>query len=121
MQPDEGIIFKFNAKVPGNKLLMETVNMDFCHECKFGPNSAESYERLLYDVVHNDQTLFTRWDEVEHAWKIIDNIRDAWHHKQPFFYKPGTWGPKEANDLIERDGRKWIKPEKPGYSALLEK
>jgi len=119
VQPDEGISIKFNVKIPGNKILIEPVNMDFCHECTFGPGSAEAYERLLYDVMQGDQTLFTRWDEVENAWKIIDVFRGAWHGIEPAFYKPGTWGPKEADRLIEKDRRKWIEPQRPSYSALL--
>ena len=121
VQPDEGISFKFNAKIPGNKVLIDSVNMDFCHECKFGSNSAESYERLLHDVMNGDQTLFTRWDEVEHSWKIIDVIRDVWHGVEPAFYKPETWGPEEAEHFIQKDGRKWVVPEKPSYSNFLEK
>ncbi|HIJ18328.1 TPA: glucose-6-phosphate dehydrogenase [Candidatus Woesearchaeota archaeon] len=119
VQPDEGITLQFNAKVPGNKVLIEPVDMDFCHECKFGPNSPESYERLLHDVMHGDQTLFTRWDEVEHSWKIIDRIAKPWKNRQPHLYEAGTWGPKEADELIGQDGRKWINPSKPGYVALL--
>ena len=121
VQPDEGIILKFNAKIPGNRILIDQVSMDFCHECKFGPNTAESYERLFYDIMCNDQTLFTRWDEVESSWKIIDRIRDAWHNVEPYFYKPGTWGPEEADRLIEKDRRKWEMPQKPNYSILLQK
>jgi len=121
VQPDEGISFQFNAKVPGNKVFIEPVDMDFCHECKFGPGSAEAYERLLHDVMSGDQTLFTRWDEVESSWKIIDVFRDAWHGIQPAFYKSGTWGPKEADKLIKKDGREWVVPKKPLYSVLLQK
>jgi glucose-6-phosphate 1-dehydrogenase len=119
VQPNEGISFKFNSKVPGNKILIDSVEMDFCHECKFGPESAESYEKLLHDVMQGDQTLFTRWDEVENAWKIIDSIRDAWHGVQPVFYKPGSRGPKEADKLLEKDGRKWVILKKPLYAELL--
>ena len=121
VQPDEGISFKFNSKVPGNKILIDSVDMDYCHECKFGSGSAEAYERLLHDVMQGDQPLFTRWDEVENAWSIIDSIRNAWHGIQPAFYKPGTWGPKEADKLLERDGRKWVVPKKPYYAELLNK
>lgn len=119
VQPDEGISFKFNSKVPGNKFLVDSVEMDYCHKCKFGPDSAEAYERLLHDVMEGDQTLFTRWDEVENSWKIIDTIRDAWHGIEPAFYKPGTWGPIEADKLLEKDGRKWVIPKKPYYAELL--
>jgi len=121
VQPDEGITFKFNVKIPGSKFLIDQVSMDFCHECRFGPNTAEAYERLLSDIIGNDQTLFTRWDEVEHAWRIIDSIRDAWHNVQPHLYMPGTWGPKEADILINKDGRNWAIPQRPSYSSLLEK
>lgn len=118
VQPDEGISLRFNVKIPGNKIEVDEVSMEFCHECRFGPNTAEAYERLFYDMMHSDQTLFARWDEVENSWKLIDQIRDAWHSIQPHFYSPGTWGPKEADRLIEKDGRKWSIPEKPLYVAL---
>lgn len=121
VQPDEGISFQFNAKVPGNKILIEPVNMDFCHECIFGPNSPEAYEKLLHDVMIGDQTLFTRWDEVEYSWKIIDQIAKPWNGKTPFFYPAGSWGPKEADELIKKDGREWVIPKKPYYSQLLGK
>ncbi len=121
VQPEEGIIFNFNSKVPGNKVMIEPVAMEFCHECKFGPNSPEAYERLLHDVMQGDQTLFTRWDEVEHSWKLIDKIAAAWEGATPSSYGAGSWGPKEADKLIEKDSRKWIAPKKPAYAALLGK
>ena len=121
VQPEEGIIFNFNAKVPGNKIMIEPVAMEFCHECKFGPNSPEAYERLLHDVMQGDQTLFTRWDEVEYSWKLIDRIASAWEGITPCAYEAGSWGPKEADKLIEKDGRHWIAPKKPAYAALLGK
>ena len=93
VQPDEGIILKFNVKIPGSKIIVDEVNMDFCHECKFGTNTVEAYERLIYDMMRSDQTLFARWDEVENSWKLIDRLRDAWHNVQPYFYSPGTSGP----------------------------
>ena len=95
--------------------------MDFCHECKFGPNSPEAYERLLYDVMAGDQTLFTRWDEVENAWKIIDVITKQIKNMKPIKYEAGNWGPKEAEELIEKDNRKWIEPKRPSYADLLDK
>jgi len=121
VQPYEGITLNFNAKVPGNKLIIDNVNMDFCHECKFGPNSPEAYERLLYDVMIGDQTLFTRWDEVEHAWKLIDNLTESSKDEQIFLYEAGSFGPAEADKLIENDGRRWVVPQKPSYADLLDK
>jgi len=121
VQPYEGITLQFNAKVPGNKVIIDNVDMDFCHECKFGPNSPEAYERLLYDVMLGDQTLFTSWDEVENAWRIFDVLIDGFKNSKPFKYKVGTWGHSEADKLIERDGRKWVEPKKPGYAEQLEK
>ena len=121
VQPYEGITLQFNAKVPGNKVIIDNVDMDFCHECKFGPNSPEAYERLLYDAMIGDQTLFTRWDEVENAWKIVDTLAKAFKELKPCIYEAGTWGPKEADKLIEKDGRKWIMPKRPGYASQLEK
>ena len=121
VQPEEGIIFNFNSKVPGNKVMIEPVAMEFCHECKFGPNSPEAYERLLHDVMQGDQTLFTRWDEVKHSWQLIDKIAAAWENVAPSPYEAGSWGPKEADRLIEKDGRKWVVPKKPAYAALLGK
>ena len=121
VQPYEGITLQFNAKVPGNKVIIDNVAMDFCHECKFGPNSPEAYERLLYDVMLGDQTLFTGWDEVEHSWKIFDVFIDSFKNVKPIKYEAGTWGPSEADRLIEKNGRKWIEPKKPSYAELLDK
>ena len=121
VQPYEGITLQFNAKVPGNKVIIDNVEMDFCHECKFGPNSPEAYEKLLYDVMMGDQTLFTRWDEVEAAWKIVDialkNIKKLKLHDYP----AGSWGPEEANKLIQKDGRRWVEPKRPSYADQLGK
>ena len=121
VQPYEGITLQFNAKVPGNKVIIDSVDMDFCHECKFGPNSPEAYERLLYDVMAGDQTLFTNWQEVENAWKLFDVLIEAFKGTKPFEYNAGTWGPAEADRLIEKDGRKWVEPKKPSYADLLGK
>ena len=121
VQPYEGITLDFNAKVPGNKIIIDNVTMDFCHECKFGPNSPEAYERLLYDVIIGDQTLFTSWSEVETAWHIFDGLIDAFKNKEPLRYEAGAWGPSEADKLIEKDGRKWVEPKRPSYAEILDK
>ena len=69
----------------------------------------DAYERLLYDVLRGDSTLFTRWDEVEHSWRFIDSIAKVWEDTAPNFpnYEAGSWGPEEARILIERDNRVW--------------
>ena len=111
IQPDEGISLRMQAKIPGAALRIEPVKMDFHYGTSFGKASPEAYERLLLDAMSGDATLFARRDEVEGAWKWIDAIEDAWHksEKPPelFEYPAGSWGPKEADDLLERDGRKW--------------
>jgi len=111
--PLEGIYLQFNAKKPGTKNFIVPVKMDFCQNCEVGFNSPEAYERLLLDAVRGDPTLFTRWDEVENAWKFVSQISRAWeespHH--PLFpnYTPGEWGPAEANLLLLKEGRQWIR------------
>ena len=111
IQPDEGISLRMQAKMPGATLRIEPVKMDFHYGTSFGKASPEAYERLLLDAMSGDATLFARRDEVENAWKFIDNIEDAWHKsdKPPglFDYPSGSWGPKEADDLLQRDGRAW--------------
>ncbi|KQC04221.1 MAG: hypothetical protein APR54_08925 [Candidatus Cloacimonas sp. SDB] len=88
IQPNEGIMVKFNAKIPGAGMDLQQVKMDFCHKCEFGPNTPEAYESLLYEIMEGDQTLFTRWDSVEASWKIIDPIRQQ--KKQLSFYQEGS-------------------------------
>ncbi len=121
IQPAEGISIQFLAKVPGRKMSIDSVRMDFCHECTFGPNTPDAYERLIYDIIIGDQTLFARWDETEHAWKIVDKIAQAWKKSKKIpVYEAGTWGPKEADGLVEKDGREWYEPKTPDYTALLQ-
>jgi glucose-6-phosphate 1-dehydrogenase len=88
IQPNEGIMVKFNAKIPGAGMDLQQVKMDFCHKCEFGPNTPEAYESLLFEILEGDQTLFTRWDSVEASWKIIDQIRQQ--KKQLSFYQEGS-------------------------------
>ena len=84
---------------------------DFHYGTSFGKASPEAYERLLLDAMAGDATLFARRDEVEDAWSFCDHIEHAWHqHATPpplAFYPSGSWGPKEADDLLARDGRAW--------------
>lgn len=110
IQPNEGIALVFDAKVPGQEMQLRSVNMDFLYGSSFGVEPPEAYERLLLDCMLGDSTLFTRIDESEYSWRLVDNIEHAWV-QQPAstiaHYEPGTWGPKEADALIERDGRTW--------------
>jgi glucose-6-phosphate 1-dehydrogenase len=110
IQPNEGISLKFGAKVPGPTMNIRPVTMDFRFGQSFGVAAADAYERLILDAMLGDGTLFTRRDEVEQAWAIITSITDGWKlHMPPHFpnYEAGTWGPKEADEFIERDGRRW--------------
>ena len=111
IQPDEGIAIRMNAKVPGNLLNLQPVKMDFRYGGSFGASSPEAYERLLHDAIIGDSTLFTRRDEVERSWQIIDAILDGWNSAPaPFPYESGTWGPPEADEFMARDGREWRRP-----------
>ncbi|MBN2368524.1 glucose-6-phosphate dehydrogenase [Candidatus Woesearchaeota archaeon] len=112
LQPDEGIYFRFNAKKPGNDFKMQEVSMDFCHDCLFGINTPEAYEKLLMDIFKGDTTLFTRWDEVENSWKIIDPISEYWQNsgRAPEKYKKGTWGPEASNILVSKEKHRWREP-----------
>ncbi len=111
IQPDEGISLRMQAKIPGISLRIEPVKMDFHYGTSFGKASPEAYERLLLDAMSGDATLFARRDEVEHAWRFIDPIEEAWAAKTnppPLCHYPaGSWGPEEADDLLARDDRAW--------------
>jgi glucose-6-phosphate 1-dehydrogenase len=103
IQPDEGIKLQFNLKERG-EYSVRPVAMDFSHKAEFGMNTPEAYERLLADVMRGDQTLFTRWDEVEYAWRIVDRMRKA---KVPLAkYRAGTC-PDAAAAFMKKDGRAW--------------
>lgn len=109
IQPKEGISFSFNAKKPGAGNEIGNVKMDFCQNCTYENNSPESYERLIGDVLRNDQTLFTSWEEIEASWSFVDNISETWQKEDPGFpnYTPGTWGPPEADQLLSKNGHHW--------------
>ena len=111
IQPDEGISLRMISKLPGSSLRMEPVKMDFHYATSFGKSSPEAYERLLLDAMAGDATLFARRDEVEEAWRFVDHIEEAWHESEhPIAmaeYTAGSWGPKEAEALLERDGNSW--------------
>lgn len=110
IQPDEGIFLRIIAKAPGAKLALETVDMHFTYKESFEAKGIDAYEKILLDIFSGDQMLFNRSDELASSWKFITDILKGWEAEKPKFpnYKEGTWGPREAQDLIERDGRKWL-------------
>jgi glucose-6-phosphate 1-dehydrogenase len=115
IQPDEGIMLRFAAKVPELGLDVRSVNMDFTYGLSFTRDAPEAYETLLLDAMLGDASLFTRADEVEAAWGIvtpINEIWDAWDREHVpesgvCAYEAGSWGPPAAEELIEHDGRRW--------------
>jgi glucose-6-phosphate 1-dehydrogenase len=108
IQPKEGISLRLSAKVPGPIVKLSPVEMDFKYEDYFSARPSTGYERLLYDAMIGDATLFQRADTVELAWSVVQPILDAWASHPPAEfpnYAAGTWGPREAAELITRDGR----------------
>lgn len=115
IQPEEGISLQFAAKVPGPVMRLGTVDMNFEYQEYFGKQPSTGYERLLHDCMIGDQTLFQRADMVEAGWSVVNPVLDLWHALPPRNfpnYASGTWGPKEAEELLERDGRRWRNFEK---------
>ncbi len=113
IQPDEGISLSFESKAPAQAMRIDEVRMDFNYSTSFGKEPPEAYERLLLDAITGDSTLFARRDEVELAWSLVDPIAEAWgaerNAPEPAFYEAGTWGPAEADRLLEADGRRWLR------------
>jgi glucose-6-phosphate 1-dehydrogenase len=115
IQPEEGISLRFAAKTPGTTMDLGEVNMDFAYADYFGVTPSTGYERLLHDCMIGDATLFQRADMVEAGWRVVDPVLDVWKALPPREfpnYAAGTWGPKEADELMERDGRRWRNFEK---------
>ncbi len=111
VQPDEGVTIRFGSKVPGAGVQVRDVTMDFGYGHAFTEASPEAYERLILDVLLGDPPLFPRHEEVELSWKILDPIEEFWETQgQPEQYRPGTWGPASADELLARDGRTWRRP-----------
>jgi glucose-6-phosphate 1-dehydrogenase len=109
IQPDEGISLKFEAKLPGQGMRLHPVMMDFRYGTSFGVDLPTAYETLLLDCVQGDTTLFTRRDEVEAAWSLMNPVLESWQEEVPEFpnYEAGSWGPASADELIRQDGREW--------------
>ncbi|TMK71431.1 MAG: glucose-6-phosphate dehydrogenase, partial [Actinobacteria bacterium] len=109
IQPDEGISLEIGAKVPGQGMTIRTVHMDFLYGGTFRTGMPEAYERLILDAMLGDATLFTRTDEVEEQWKLVDAMVAPWKRDRPNFpnYPAGTWGPPSSEELLRRDGRSW--------------
>jgi glucose-6-phosphate 1-dehydrogenase len=110
VQPDEGILLTFGAKKPGAAMNIGRVAMRFQYADYFGREPATGYERLLYDALLGDQTLFQRADTVEAGWSVVTPILDVWHALQARDfpnYAAGTWGPAAATELLTRDNREW--------------
>jgi glucose-6-phosphate 1-dehydrogenase len=109
VQPDEGVSLAVGAKVPGQGLTIRTVHMDFLYGGAFRTGLPEAYERLILDCLLGDATLFTRADEVEEQWALVDAMVAPWKRDRPSFpnYAAGTWGPAAAEELLRRDGRSW--------------
>lgn len=109
IQPDEGITQEFAAKTPGPVINTSRVEMSFNYQDFFGSQPSTGYERLLYDCMIGDATLFQRADMVEESWKVVTPILNAWKNESDGVptYAAGSWGPRESDELMERDGRKW--------------
>jgi glucose-6-phosphate 1-dehydrogenase len=111
IQPAEGIQLHFQTKVPDQGMKLRLTDLEFDFQREFAGVMPEAYERLLLDAMHGDASLFARADEVELSWGIIDPIQDAWEQKRVpelLMYEPGFWGPMNAIDWMDRQGRQWF-------------
>jgi glucose-6-phosphate 1-dehydrogenase len=106
IQPDEGIGLAFNVRKPDDTDQSESVLMDFCHHCHFGPNTPEAYESIMASVLKGDPLLFTRWDWLRASWKYIDRLRSV--APPVVMYPAGSPGPEEGDDLLGADNRSWL-------------
>jgi glucose-6-phosphate 1-dehydrogenase len=112
IQPEEGISLRFLSKHPGEGMHLRPVSMDFNYGTSFGARSPSAYETLILDALIGDATLYTRQDMVEASWKAVEPILEVWHNTKFDFpnYPAGTWGPKAADEMLERRGHEWRVP-----------
>jgi len=112
IQPEEGISIGFHVKLPGQQMRLAPAAMDFSYLASFGASERSAYATLLNDCMRGDATLFDRADGVEAAWAFLEPVLDVWEHRgrSVSFYPAGSWGPREADDLLSRDGRRWRTP-----------
>lgn len=118
IQPDEGIVLRFQAKQPGLNMRLNPVDMHFSYREAFKETPPEAYETLLLDIMLGDATLFRRADQIERDWTVITPVLEAWESVPPVDfpnYPAGTWGPEASEVLIAQDGRSWFQP------AIIEK
>ncbi len=112
IQPNEGMNLRFETKIPGAGMRTQPADMTFLYEQDFGKDTLpDAYERLILDALHGDASLFTRSDEIELAWSLVDPILQGWKSKNApvlAFYESGTWGPGNSHEFIQADGRKWL-------------
>jgi len=112
LQPNEGISLRLDAKAPGQGIKLRQVSLDFAYDQQFVRSNPDAYETLLQDILMGDPTLFMRSDEVEEQWKIVTPLLEAWDNDDdPAFYAAGSWGPKEADQLLASRGRRWHSPD----------
>ncbi len=134
IQPEEGILLRFQAKHPGQHMALSQVDMRFSYCEAFRTNPPDAYETLLMDAILGDATLFMRADQVEAAWAVVDLILEGWQDSAPSDfpnYQAGSWGPAAADVLIAQDGRSWLlptiledkslRPQEPAACLLPEK
>ena len=108
IQPDEGVTMRLASKVPGSHMELRDVSMDFGYGGTFNEESPEAYERLILDALLGDAPLFPHQREVDLSWRILDPVIDRWAAAgEPDGYRPGSWGPASAHQLLARDGRAW--------------
>jgi glucose-6-phosphate 1-dehydrogenase len=110
IQPEEGITLHLNAKKSGKDITTTPIRLDYTNNCIDGINTPEAYERLIYDAMRGDMTNFTHWDEVALSWSFIDEISRAWENTRAFDfpnYESGSMGPKQADELLYKDGFHW--------------